>query len=41
MFTALKHIGARVRAFFRARDLARDFEQELGVAGGSDAGAQV
>lgn len=29
MFTALKHMSARVRAFFRARDLDRDFEQEL------------
>lgn len=29
MFTALKHLGARLRAFVRARDLDDDFEQEL------------
>ncbi|MPY88952.1 MAG: FtsX-like permease family protein [Luteitalea sp.] len=29
MFTALKQMGARLRAFVRARDLDRDFEQEL------------
>jgi putative ABC transport system permease protein len=29
MFTALKHMSARLRAFFRARELDRDFEQEL------------
>lgn len=29
MFTMLKHITARLVAFFRVRDLDRDFEQEL------------
>ena len=29
MFTVLKQFTARLRAFFRARDLDRDFEQEL------------
>jgi hypothetical protein len=29
MFTALEHITARVLAFFRVRDLDRDFDQEL------------
>src|SRR3954453_23723035 len=29
MFTALKRMTARLRAFFRREDLDRDFEQEL------------
>ncbi len=29
MFTGLRHVVARIRAFFRADDLDRDFEQEL------------
>ena len=29
MLTALKQLAARLRAFFRTRDLDRDFEQEL------------
>jgi hypothetical protein len=29
MFTALKQMGARLRAFLGARDLDRDFQQEL------------
>ena len=29
MFTALKQLTARLRAFFKTRDLDRDFEQEL------------
>jgi hypothetical protein len=29
MLTALRHISARLRAFFRSRDLDRDFAQEL------------